>query len=136
MKREVDFVPVSTTDVEERMIVLRQQPVLLDCDVAALYGVKTKEINQAVRNNPNKFPTGYVFLLCDEEKDEVVKIFDRLNKLKYSIIAFKINSLPLKPLLNLLQPELSHFGAALLDHVDADPLDIVDTDLVECALDE
>ena len=84
MKRELDFVPVSTTDVEERMIVLRQQPVLLDCDVAALYGVKTKEINQAVRNNPNKFPTGYVFLLCDEEKGEVVKIFDRLSNLKYS----------------------------------------------------
>ena len=87
MKREVDFVPVSTTDVEERMIVLRQQPVLLDCDVAALYGVKTKEINQAVRNNPNKFPAGYVFLLCDEEKGEVVKIFDRLNKLKFSTVA-------------------------------------------------
>ena len=87
MKRELDFVPVSTLDVEERMIVLRQQPVLLDCDVAALYGVKTKEINQAVRNNPNKFPTGYVFLLCDEEKGEVVKIFDRLNKLKFSTVA-------------------------------------------------
>lgn len=52
MNSEIEFIPVSTNDVEERMIVLRQQPVLLDCDVAALYGVKTKEINQAVRNNP------------------------------------------------------------------------------------
>lgn len=86
MKREIDFIPVNTTDVEERMIVLREQPVLLDCDVAALYGVKTKEINQAVRNNPNKFPPGYVFLLCDDEKKEVVKIFDRLSNLKYSTV--------------------------------------------------
>jgi hypothetical protein len=38
MKSEIEFIPVSTNDVEERMIVLRQQPVLLDCDVAALYG--------------------------------------------------------------------------------------------------
>ena len=136
MKREVDFVPVSTTDVEERMIVLRQQQVLLDCDVAALYGVETKRVNEAVSNNPHKFPTGFIFELDEYEKCEVVEIFDRLTKLKYSIIAFKINSLPLKPLLNLLQPELAHLGAALLDHVDTDPLDIVDADLVECALDE
>ena len=87
MTNEIEFIPVSTNDVEERMIVLRQQPVLLDCDVAALYGVKTKEINQAVRNNPNKFPPGYVFLLCDDEKSEVVKIFDRLNNLKYSTVS-------------------------------------------------
>jgi hypothetical protein len=87
MKRELDFIPVSTLDVEERMIVLRQQTILLDCDVAALYGVKTREINQALRNNPNKFPPGYVFLLCDEEKNEVVKNFDRLGSLKYSTVA-------------------------------------------------
>ena len=42
----------------------------------------------------------------------------------------------LKPLTNLLQPELAHLGAALLDHVDADPLDIVDADLVEGSFDE
>ena len=87
MKRELDFIPVSTLDVEERMIVLRQQTILLDCDVAALYGVKTREINQALRNNPNKFPPGYVFLLYDEEKNEVVKNFDRLSSLKYSTVA-------------------------------------------------
>ena len=46
---------------------LRGQQVLLDRDVAALYGVKTKEINQAVRNNPEKFPEGFVFQLDDQE---------------------------------------------------------------------
>ena len=74
-----NLIPITTNDVEERMILLRSQPVLLDSDIAALYGVKTKEINQAVRNNPNKFPAGYLFILDDEEKDEVVKNFDHLN---------------------------------------------------------
>lgn len=68
------------------MIVLRNQPVLLNSDVAALYGVQTKEINQAVRNNPNKFPYGYIFELDKYEKNEVVKNFDRLNNLKFSTV--------------------------------------------------
>ena len=75
---------VTPNDVESRMIILRNQPVLIDSDVAELYGVKTKEINQAVRNNPQKFPYGYLFEVNKDEKDEVVKIFDHLKKLKFS----------------------------------------------------
>lgn len=78
---------VTTNDVEELMIVLRRQPVLIDCDVATLYGVQTKEVNQAVRNNPDKFPTGYVFRLDQREKAEVVKKFDHLRNLKFSKVA-------------------------------------------------
>ena len=52
---------ITTKDVEGKLITLRNQKVLLDCDVADLYGVKTKEINQAVKNNPDKFPYGYIF---------------------------------------------------------------------------
>lgn len=48
---------------------LRGQRVLLDRDVAALYGVQTREINQAIRNNPDKFPKGYVFELEAGEID-------------------------------------------------------------------
>ena len=47
--------------VEEKIITLRNQQVILDCDVAELYGVETKRINEAVNNNPEKFPEGYVF---------------------------------------------------------------------------
>ncbi|MBR2154091.1 MAG: ORF6N domain-containing protein [Bacteroidaceae bacterium] len=75
---------VTTKDVEERILVLRNQRVLIDSDVAELYGVKTREVNQAVRNNPQKFPYGYVFILDKYEKEEVVKKFDHLNKLKFS----------------------------------------------------
>lgn len=77
---------ITTNDVEGRLVTLRNQKVLLDCDVADLYGVKTKEINQAVRNNPDKFPYGYIFVLDKYEKKEVVKKIDRLNKLKYSAV--------------------------------------------------
>lgn len=54
-------------DVESRMMVVRGQAVLLDRDVAALYGVATKAVNQAVRNNPDKFPKGYVIDLADND---------------------------------------------------------------------
>lgn len=54
-------------DVEERVITLRQQSVLLDCDVAILYGVETKRVNEAVKNNPDKFPDGYVIELTNSE---------------------------------------------------------------------
>lgn len=67
-----------------RIITLRNQQVILDCDVAELYGVATKEINQAVRNNPEKFPDGYIFELDSQEKGEVVKNFDHLQNLRFS----------------------------------------------------
>ena len=71
-------------EVENRIITLRGQQVLLDSDVADLYGVQTKVVNQAVRNNLEKFPEGYIFELDETEKSEVVKNFDHLQKLKFS----------------------------------------------------
>jgi len=53
--------------VEDKLMTIRNQSVLLDSDVAALYAVKTKEINQAVKNNPEKFPEGYIISLEKEE---------------------------------------------------------------------
>ena len=68
------------------MITLRNQQVILDCDVAELYGVETKEINQAVRNNPKKFPNGYIWTLDEQERVELVKNFDRFEKQKHSSV--------------------------------------------------
>ena len=48
---------------KDYIIDLRGEKVILDSDVAALYGMETREINQAVRNNPAKFPTGYIIEL-------------------------------------------------------------------------
>ncbi len=72
------------SDVESCIIELRDQRVLLDRDVAMLYDVETKEINQAVKNNPDKFPAGYLIECNIVEKAELVKNFDRFNPLKHS----------------------------------------------------
>lgn len=65
---------VTTKDVEAFMLPVRGQQVLIDRDVATLYGVETKRINEAVRNNPDKFPEGYIFELTDAETEEVKAI--------------------------------------------------------------
>jgi len=55
--------------IENNIIELRGQKVILDSDVADLYGVKTKEINQAVSNNAEKFPNSYIFELTKTERE-------------------------------------------------------------------
>jgi len=76
--------PVKFENVEEKIIELSGLHVILDRDVAKLYGVATKDINRAVKNNPEKFPQGYIFQLTKEEKGKVVKNFHHLAKLKFS----------------------------------------------------
>ncbi len=70
--------------IKDKIITIQGQQVILDCDVAELYGVETKRINEAVRNNPEKFPDGYIISLSKSDKDEVVENFDHLAKLKFS----------------------------------------------------
>jgi hypothetical protein len=61
------FNSLTIADVEAKLIPLRGQSVLLDRDVAALYGVETKRINEAVRNNADKFPAEYMYELDTAE---------------------------------------------------------------------
>ncbi|KIM06097.1 MAG: hypothetical protein KN64_00965 [Sulfurovum sp. AS07-7] len=70
--------------IENKLIKYKGQFVIIDSDIAQLYGVETREINQAVSNNPEKFPDEYIIELTKEEKLEVIKNFDHLSKLKYS----------------------------------------------------
>ncbi|MDR2345524.1 MAG: ORF6N domain-containing protein [Planctomycetaceae bacterium] len=74
---------VKFKQVEDKIITIRDQSVILDSDVADLYGVETKRINEAVKNNPEKFLEGYILQLTDKEKNEVVENFDHL-KVKFS----------------------------------------------------
>jgi phage regulator Rha-like protein len=53
--------------VEKKIITLRNEKVILDSSVAELYGVETRDINKTVKNNPNKFPAGYIFQLDEDE---------------------------------------------------------------------
>ncbi|GHT10176.1 hypothetical protein AGMMS4956_01100 [Bacteroidia bacterium] len=57
--------------VESKVISLRDQHVILDSDVAELYGVETKHVNQAVSNNPEKFPQGYIIEVSKEEQNSL-----------------------------------------------------------------
>ncbi|GHT24552.1 hypothetical protein AGMMS4957_17770 [Bacteroidia bacterium] len=77
---------VKFNQVEDKVLNLRGQSVILDSDVAVLYGVQTKEINQAVKNNPDKFPDDFLWNVSGDEKTELVKIFDRFNPLKHSSV--------------------------------------------------
>ena len=71
-------------EVEKKIVTLRDQQVILDSDVAELYRVETRDINKAVKNNPGKFPEGYIFELNSMEKSEVVENFHHLQKLRFS----------------------------------------------------
>ena len=54
-------------NIEPKIIVIQGKKVLLDIDVAELYGVETKRINEAVKNNPEKFPDNYILNLSKNE---------------------------------------------------------------------
>jgi hypothetical protein len=74
---------VKFEEVGKKIIEIRGKKTILDSDVAALYSVETREINQAVKNNPDKFPKGYIFILTNDEKQEVIKNFDNIAKIKF-----------------------------------------------------
>jgi hypothetical protein len=87
---------IKLEDLQDRIIEIRERKVLIDADVAEIYGVGTRDINKAVGNNPDKFPDGYVFELSDKEKGELVENFHRFNRLKHSTVnpkAFPENGL-------------------------------------------
>jgi len=78
---------VKFESVENNILTIRGMKVILDSDVADLYGVETKRINEAVKNNPNRFPPGYLFELTSNELDDL--------RSKFSTAKFsKTRSLP------------------------------------------
>lgn len=68
------------------IIEIRGLGVLIDSDVAQIYGVETKDINKAVANNPDKFPADYIVELSKSEKTELVENYHRFEKLKHSTV--------------------------------------------------
>ena len=75
-----------TTDIKSKIFTIRGQQVMMDRDLAELYGVKTKVLNQAVKRNVSRFPNMSRFQLTNGEKAELVTNCDRLGKMKYSSI--------------------------------------------------
>ena len=98
-KRDV-LIPVFMEAVRAKIMDIRGQKVIIDRDVAELYGVATKDISRAVKNNPDKFPNGYFFVLDNQEFEDLrLKIFTAnqemsdserisLNRVRYNPVAF------------------------------------------------
>ena len=67
VKKNDNLLPALIKEVEGKIAVIRNLEVIADADVAALYGVETREVNQAVKNNLDKFPSDYMFELNSSE---------------------------------------------------------------------
>lgn len=71
LNKTADNAPVNVANlfeqVRQRILYLRNYQIILDADIAELYGVETKRVNEAVKNNPDKFPEDYMFKLTNEE---------------------------------------------------------------------
>jgi len=70
--------------VMSKILLVRGKKVMIDRDLAELYGVPTKRLNEQVKRNLKRFPEDFMFQLTPEEKDEVVAFCDHLKELKYS----------------------------------------------------
>jgi hypothetical protein len=72
--------------VTSRIFDIRGQRVMIDSDLALLYGVTTKALNQAVKRNPERFPEDFMFQLTAAERDELVTVCDRLARLRFATV--------------------------------------------------
>ena len=70
--------------VQSKILLIRGQKVILDADLATLYGVPTKRLNEQVKRNIQRFPPDFMFKLTEQEKGEVVANCDHLHRLKFS----------------------------------------------------
>lgn len=82
MSEKNKIIPVEF--IEEIILLIREHRVIIDRDLAALYGVRTKAFNQAVKRNEKKFPEDFRFQLNKDEKNELVTNCDRFKTLKHS----------------------------------------------------
>lgn len=70
--------------IAAKIFIIRGKRVMLDRDLAYLYGVATKRLNEQVKRNIKRFPKDFMFQLTEKEKDELVANCDRLNSMKHS----------------------------------------------------
>jgi hypothetical protein len=82
MSKTRAIVPIER--IESRILLIRGHKVMIDADLADVYGTTTKALNQAVKRNLDRFPADFMFRLNQREKADVVTICDHLKRLKYS----------------------------------------------------
>ena len=76
------LVPIE--QIESKVFLIRDKRVMIDADLAKLYGVPTKRLNEQVKRNKKRFPEDFMFQLTKDERDELVANCDQLEKLKHS----------------------------------------------------
>ena len=82
--REESTALVETYRIERSILLIRGKRFMLDADLAEIFGVSTKVLNQAVKRNRNRFPPDFMFRLTRREKEKVVTACDHLARLKFS----------------------------------------------------
>ena len=75
---------MTSSSIASHILLMRNQRVIIDADLAALYGVTTKRLNEQVKRNIERFPSDFMFQLTTHEKNEVVANCDHLKNLKFS----------------------------------------------------
>ena len=73
-----------TEKIDRAILIIRGKKVMIDSDLAELFGVKTFRLNEQVKRNIHRFPKDFMFQLSVEEKQEVIANCDHLEKLKFS----------------------------------------------------
>ncbi len=73
-------------EIGSKILTLRGQEIMLDRDLAVLYGVTTKRLNEQVKRNSERFPSDFMFQLNENEKNELVVKCDRFNTMKHSTV--------------------------------------------------
>ena len=81
---EISHSMIASDNIDDMILIIKNTKVILDADIARLYGVPTKALNQAVKRNQERFPNDFMFLLSEREKHELVTNCDHLAELKYS----------------------------------------------------
>ena len=89
--------------IRSRILTIRGEQVMLDRDLAALYGVETKRLNEQVKRNAERSPPSFRFTLSEDEMEELVAKCDRFRTMKHSTVPMSAFT------------ELYHFGASLKD---------------------
>ena len=82
MKQQLNL--TTQEKIEQRIFLIRGKKVMLDHDLAILYGVKTHRLNEQVKRNIKRFPDDFMLQLTDQEKTEVIANCDNLKMLKFS----------------------------------------------------
>jgi hypothetical protein len=97
-----DLIPKET--IEQRIFLIRNQKVMIDRDLAELYGVETKHLNRQVKRNIQRFPEEFMFQLTNKERNQLVTICHRFKTMKHS------SSLPYAFTEHGVMPTYDHSG--------------------------